>query len=90
MAVVADDFVRVALGASGSRRFPLMPGWACSARSRRGAHAGHLQLATGRERLTALMTGGNALLTVPVLLLAGQSSGIMGIAAAKPGWHSRS
>jgi lipopolysaccharide exporter len=39
--------------------------------------------ATGRERLTALLTAGSALITVPVLLAAGNASGIIGIAAAK-------
>ena len=35
------------------------------------------------QRLTALLTVGNALVMVPVLLLAGRSGGIVGIAAAK-------
>ena len=84
MAVVADDFVRVALGAKWLAAIPLMPWLGVFGALYGVAHTLDIfMLATGRERLTALMTAGNALLTVPVLLLAGQSSGIMGIAAAK-------
>jgi O-antigen/teichoic acid export membrane protein len=84
MAVVADDFVRVALGAKWLEAIPLMPWLGVFGALYGVAHTLDIfMLATGRERLTALMTAGNALLTVPVLLLAGQSFGIMGIAAAK-------
>jgi PST family polysaccharide transporter len=84
MAVVADDFVRVALGAKWLEAIPLMPWLGVFGALYGVAHTLDIfMLATGRERLTALMTAGNALLTVPVLLFAGQTSGIMGIAAAK-------
>jgi O-antigen/teichoic acid export membrane protein len=86
MAVVADDFVRVALGPKWLEAIPLMPWLGVFGALYGVAHTLDIfLLATGRERLTALMTAGNALLTVPVLLVAGQSFGIVGIAAAKAG-----
>jgi PST family polysaccharide transporter len=84
MAVVADDFVRVALGAKWLEAIPLMPWLGVFGAFYGVAHTLDIfMLATGRERLTALMTAANALLTVPVLLVAGQAWGIIGIAAAK-------
>jgi O-antigen/teichoic acid export membrane protein len=86
MAVVADDFVRVALGAKWLAAIPLMPWLGVFGALYGVAHTLDIfLLATGRERLTALMTAGNAILTVPVLLFAGQMAGILGIAAAKAG-----
>ena len=84
MAVVADDFVRVALGPKWLEAIPLMPWLGVFGALYGVAHTLDIfMLATGRERLTALMTTGNAILTVPVLLFAGQRFGIVGIAAAK-------
>jgi lipopolysaccharide exporter len=84
MAVVADDFVRVALGVKWLEAIPLMPWLGVFGALYGVAHTIDVfLLATGRQRLTALMTAGNALLTVPVLLLAGRAGGIVGIAAAK-------
>lgn len=84
MAVVADDFVRVALGAKWLEAIPLMPWLGVFGAFYGVAHTLDIfMLATGRERLTALMTAANALLTVPVLLVAAQGWGIIGIAAAK-------
>jgi lipopolysaccharide exporter len=84
MAVVADDFVRVALGVKWVEAVPLIPWLGVFGALYGVAHTLDIfMLATGRERLTALMTAANALLTVPVLLAAGQNSDIVGIAAAK-------
>jgi O-antigen/teichoic acid export membrane protein len=84
MAVVAEDFVRVVLGSKWLEAIPLMPWLGIFGALYGVAHTLDIfMLATGRERLTALMTAGNAILTVPVLLLAGQGGGIIGIAAAK-------
>lgn len=84
MAVVADDFVRVALGPKWLEAIPLMPWLGIFGALYGVAHTLDIfLLATGRERLTALMTTGNAVLTVPALLLGGHVSGIIGIAAAK-------
>jgi lipopolysaccharide exporter len=84
MAVVAEDFVRVVLGAKWLQAIPLMPWLGVYGALYGVAHTLDIfMLATGRERLTALMTAGNALATIPVLLLAGQVSGIIGIAAGK-------
>ena len=84
MAVVADDFVRVALGVKWLEAIPLMPWLGVFGALYGVAHTLDIfMLATGRERLTALLTAGNALITVPVLLAAGHATGIIGIAAAK-------
>jgi O-antigen/teichoic acid export membrane protein len=84
MAVVAEDFVRVALGIKWLEAVPLMPWLGVFGALYGVAHTLDIfMLATGRERLTALMTTGNALLTVPALLIAGQANGIIGIAAGK-------
>lgn len=84
MAVVAEDFVRVALGAKWLAAIPLMPWLGVFGALYGVAHTLDIfMLATGRERLTALMTAGNALLTIPVLLVAGRVEGIIGIAAGK-------
>jgi O-antigen/teichoic acid export membrane protein len=84
MAVVADDFVRVALGPKWLAAIPLMPWLGMFGALYGVAHTLDIfLLATGRERLTALMTAANALLMVPVLIVAGRVGGIGGIAAAK-------
>ena len=84
MAAVADDFVRVALGEKWLAAIPLMPWLGVFGALYGVAHTLDIfMVATGRERLTALMTTGNALVTVPVLLMVGHSGGIIGIAAAK-------
>jgi lipopolysaccharide exporter len=84
MAVVAEDFVRVALGAKWLEAVPLIPWLGVFGATYGVAHTLDVfLLATGRQRVTAMMTAGNALLMVPVLILAGQAGGIVGIAAAK-------
>jgi len=84
MAVVAEDFVRVALGAKWLEAIPLMPWLGVFGAAYGVVHTLDIfMLATGRERLAALMTTGNGLLTVPVLLAAGHYLGIVGIAAVK-------
>jgi O-antigen/teichoic acid export membrane protein len=84
MAVVAEDFVRVALGVKWLEAVPLMPWLGVFGALYGVAHTLDIfMLATGRERLTALMTTGNALLTIPMLLVAGRAHGIIGIAASK-------
>ena len=76
--------VRVALGEKWLAAIPLMPWLGVFGALYGVAHTLDIfMVATGRERLTALMTTGNALVTVPVLLVAGHSGGIIGIAAAK-------
>ncbi len=89
MAVVAEDFVRVALGPKWLEAIPLMPWLGVSGALYGVAHTLDIfMLATGRERLTALMTAGNALLTVPVLLSAGQSAGSWASWPQRPASHS--
>jgi O-antigen/teichoic acid export membrane protein len=84
MAVVAEDFVRVTLGVKWLEAVPLMPWLGVFGALYGVAHTLDIfMLATGRERLTALMTAGNALLTIPMLLVAGRAHGIIGIAASK-------
>ena len=86
MAVVAEDFVRVVLGPKWLEAIPLMPWLGVFGALYGIVHTLNIfLLATGRERTTGLMTAGNAVLTVPVLLYAGQTGGIIGIAAAKAG-----
>jgi lipopolysaccharide exporter len=84
MAVVADDFVRLALGSKWLEAIPLMP-WLGVAGALYGVvHTLNIfMLATGRERFIALMNVTHVFVTVPVLLLAGHFHGIVGIAAGK-------
>jgi lipopolysaccharide exporter len=84
MAVVADDFVRVALGSKWLEAIPLMPWLGVSGALYGVVHTLNIfMLATGRERFIALMNVTNVFVTVPVLLLAGHFHGIVGIAAGK-------
>jgi O-antigen/teichoic acid export membrane protein len=86
MAVVADDFVHVALGEKWLEAVPLMPWLGVFGALYGVVHTLDIfMVATGRERVAALMTAGNALVTVPALLMAGHAAGIIGIAAAKAG-----
>jgi O-antigen/teichoic acid export membrane protein len=86
MAVVADDFVRVVLGEKWLEAIPLVPWLGLFGALYGVAHTlDAFLLATGRERLTALMTVGSALVMIPVLWWGGVAGGIEGIAAAKAG-----
>jgi O-antigen/teichoic acid export membrane protein len=84
IAVVADNFVRVVLGERWLSAIPLIPWLGIF-----GALYGIVHtidiflLATGRERLAALLTVGNAAMLVPVLLVVGSLKDIEMIAAAK-------
>lgn len=84
MAVVADNFVRVVLGSQWLEAIPLIP-WLGAF----GALYGVIHtldaflLATGRERLAALMTVASAILVIPALWWGGKVGGVEGIAAAK-------
>jgi O-antigen/teichoic acid export membrane protein len=84
MAAVAHDFVLVVLGAKWLEAVPLIPWLGVFGASYGIAHSlDAYMLATGRERLTALLTLANALLMAPVLWVAGHTYGIEGVAAAK-------
>ncbi len=84
IAVVADDFVRVVLGDRWLEAIPLIPWLGIF-----GALYGIVHtidiflLATGRERLAALLTVGNAAMLVPVLWAVSTYQDIELIAAAK-------
>jgi lipopolysaccharide exporter len=84
MAVVAEDFVRVVLGVKWLEAVPLIPWLGVFGALYGVAHTLDVfLLATGRQRVLALITVGNALFMLPVLMLGGQVGGIVGIAAAK-------
>ncbi len=84
MAAVAHDFVSVVLGPKWLDAVPLIPWLGVFGASYGVAHSlDAYMLATGRERLTALLTLVNAVLMAPVLWFAGQRYGIQGVAAAK-------
>ncbi len=84
MAVVADDFVRVVLGDKWLAAVPLIPWLGLFGALYGVAHTLDIfLLATGRERLAALMTVGSAVVTIPALWLGGEAGDIEGIAAAK-------
>jgi O-antigen/teichoic acid export membrane protein len=84
MAAVAHDFVSVVLGAKWMGAVPLIP-WLGIFGATYGVafSLDAYMLATGRERLTALLPLANAVLMVPVLWIAGHKFGIEGVAAAK-------
>jgi O-antigen/teichoic acid export membrane protein len=84
MAAVAHDFVWVVLGAKWMDAVPLIPWLGIFGASYGVAFSlDAYMLATGRERLTALLTLVNAILMAPVLWAAGHRFGIEGVAAAK-------
>jgi lipopolysaccharide exporter len=84
MAVVAEDFVRVVLGAKWLEAVPLIPWLGVFGALYGVAHTLDVfLLATGRQRVLALITAANALLMVPALILGGHVGGIVGIAVAK-------
>jgi len=84
MAAVAHDFVSVVLGAKWMAAVPLIP-WLGVFGATYGVafSLDAFMLATGRERLTALLTLANAVMMAPVLWIAGHKFGIEGVAAAK-------
>jgi O-antigen/teichoic acid export membrane protein len=84
MAAVAHDFVSVVLGAKWMAAVPLIP-WLGVFGAAYGVafSLDAYMLATGHERLTALLTLANALLMAPILWIAGHQFGIEGVAAAK-------
>jgi O-antigen/teichoic acid export membrane protein len=84
MAAVAHDFVSVVLGPKWFEAVPLIPWLGVFGAAYGVAHSlDSYMLATGRERLTAVLTLGNAILMAPVLWFAGHRFGIAGVAAAK-------
>jgi lipopolysaccharide exporter len=84
MAAVAHDFVSVVLGAKWLEAVPLIPWLGVFGAAYGVVHTlDAYMLATGRERLTALLTLFNALMMAPVLWFAGHRFGIQGVAAAK-------
>jgi len=84
MAAVAEDFVHVVLGAKWVGAIPLIPWLGLFAAVYGIVRAlDTFLIATGRERMSSLMGLGYALVTIPVMWLAGQNTGAEGIAAAK-------
>jgi len=84
MAAVAEDFVHVVLGAKWVGAIPLIPWLGLFAAVYGIVRAlDTFLLATGRERMSSLLGVGYALVTIPVMWLAGQNTGVEGIAAAK-------
>lgn len=81
---VAHDFVSVVLGDRWLSAVPLIPWLGVFGALYGLVHTIDIFLvATGRERIAALLTVWNAFLLVPVMLVAGQHGSIEGIAAAK-------
>jgi O-antigen/teichoic acid export membrane protein len=84
MAAVAEDFVHVVLGARWVGAIPIIPWLGLFAAVYGIVRAlDNFLIATGRERISSLMGLGYALVTVPVMWLAGQNTGAEGIAATK-------
>jgi O-antigen/teichoic acid export membrane protein len=84
MAAVAEDFVHVVLGSKWLGAIPLMPWLGLFAAVYGISRAlDTFLLATGRERMSSLMGLAYALVTIPVIWMAGRQGGIQGIAAAK-------
>jgi lipopolysaccharide exporter len=84
MAAVAEDFVHVVLGSKWLGAIPLMPWLGLFAAVFGISRAlDTFLLATGRERMSSLMGLAYALVTIPVIWMAGRQTGIEGIAAAK-------
>jgi lipopolysaccharide exporter len=84
MAAVAHDFVAVVLGVKWLEAAALIPWLGVFGATYGVVHTlDAYMLATGRERLTALLALGNAMLMAPVLWIAGHDAGIEGVAAAK-------
>jgi len=84
IAAVAEDFVHVVLGAKWAGAIPVMPWLGLFAAVYGIVRAlDTFLLATGRERMSSLMGLAYALVTIPVIWMAGRQSGVEGIAAAK-------
>jgi O-antigen/teichoic acid export membrane protein len=84
IAAVAEDFVHVVLGAKWVGAIPLMPWLGLFAAVYGIVRAlDTFLIATGRERMSSLMGLAYALVTIPVIWMAGRQAGIEGIAAAK-------
>lgn len=84
MAAVAEDFVHVVLGARWVGAIPIIPWLGLFAAVYGIVRAlDNFLIATGRERISSLMGLGYALVTIPVMWLAGQNTGAEGIAATK-------
>lgn len=84
IAAVAEDFVHVVLGSKWVGAIPLMPWLGLFAAVYGIVRAlDTFLLATGRERMSSLMGLAYALVTIPVIWMAGRQTGIEGIAAAK-------
>jgi O-antigen/teichoic acid export membrane protein len=81
---VAHDFVSVVLGSQWLSAVPLIPWLGLFGALYGLVHTIDIFLvATGRERVAALLTVWNAFLLVPVLIVAGHQGSIEGIAASK-------
>ena len=84
IAAVAEDFVHVVLGAKWVGAVPLIPWLGLFAAVYGIVRALDIFLiATGRERMSSVMALGYAFVTIPVMWLAGQRTGVDGIAVAK-------
>ncbi|RPI14985.1 MAG: lipopolysaccharide biosynthesis protein [Lysobacterales bacterium] len=84
LGAVAENLVLVLLGEKWSPAIPLIPwlGWFGALYAL--THTLDIFLvATGRQRMSALLTLGYAVVTVPVLLAVAQQGGVEGIAAGK-------
>jgi O-antigen/teichoic acid export membrane protein len=84
VASVADDMVRVILGAQWMGAVPLVR-WLALAGGIYGMSHGVLTLmnATGSGRLMASVAGSRALVLVPILVVAGMAAGATGVAQAR-------